>query len=270
PEPPDPWSYIAVWQYTDSQGVPGIAGGVDGDWCPIGLDALAALGASDEITPPEPIVPPPVYDWQEPRLAQNHDWDCAEESTHWMVPSWGRTPDESWIEQSMMAENVVDPAVGCTDRTGAGLADWCNRHYAEDGYLASNQVKVTFDQVAEEAARQAHPVEIGGESWYHWSAVRGYQDDLLLLANPANGYLGVGQTMDRQQFADLGPFNLVRLTHPQAEGGGDVSDPYAPWEGKVGSGLLELMAQDGTLPAQRASTWLPLGTAPPSDVEECL
>lgn len=40
------------------------------------------------------------------------------------------------------------------------------------------------------------------------------------------------------------------------------------WIGKVGTGLLEMMRADGTEPAQRSSTWLPLGVTP-SDVEEC-
>jgi len=52
---------------------------------------------------------------------------------------------------------------------------------------------------------------------------------------------------------------------------GDVplDDPYAQWAGLVGSGLLEAMKADGTLPAQSRSTWLPLGQTP-ADVEQCL
>jgi hypothetical protein len=46
-----------------------------------------------------------------------------------------------------------------------------------------------------------------------------------------------------------------------------VDDPYAAWSGLVGSGLLELLAQDNALPAQSRSTWLPLGSTP-ADVEE--
>jgi hypothetical protein len=45
------------------------------------------------------------------------------------------------------------------------------------------------------------------------------------------------------------------------------SDPYAPWSGLVGTGLLNMLAEDATLPAQSRSTWLPLGQSP-ADVEE--
>jgi hypothetical protein len=40
------------------------------------------------------------------------------------------------------------------------------------------------------------------------------------------------------------------------------------WRGVIGSGLLDMMQEDNTEPAQRASTWLPLGVTP-SDIEEC-
>jgi hypothetical protein len=271
PDPPHPWSYLAVWQFTDSLAVPGIAGGVDGDRCPIGLPALVDLGAPAEIAPPEPIAPLPVYDWQEPARLQENDWDCSCESMEWCLYSYGRTPDDNWIEQSMIAEGVVSPEVGCLDASGAGLAAWANRHYGPDGYLADNLVGVSFDQLAHEASLYQHPVAVGGRAWYHWSGVRGYDaaNELLLLANPAPGWQGVGQTMSRGQFNQWGPFNAVRLTHPAAEGGSDVSDT-TPWEGKVGSGLLEMMTADNTLPAQRESTWLPLGHPPPSDIEECV
>ena len=46
-------------------------------------------------------------------------------------------------------------------------------------------------------------------------------------------------------------------------------DPYAPWAGLVGSGILELMAQDGTTPAVSRSTFMPLGVNP-ADSEQCL
>lgn len=169
-----------------------------------------------------PTGPLPVYDWQEPAHLQEHDWDCSQESLEWCLWAYGRTPDDSWMEQSLQAGGYVNPAVGCTDRTGAGLARWLNDEYGEYGYVASNTVGVSFDDVMNEARTHLHPVAMGGEAFYHWVGVRGYDPmlDRLLLANPAPGWMGCYQTMTRQQFADLGSFNLVRLTHPAAETGG--------------------------------------------------
>jgi lysozyme len=169
----------------------------------------------------------PVYDWQEPSIAQNHAWDCSEESVRWCLYAYGRTPDDAWMESSMIAAGVVNPAVGCTDASGAGLASWVNAEYGEYGYLASNSTGCSFDTLAEEAATQQHPMAIGGGAWYHWSGLRGYDPlmDRLLLANPASGWQGVYQTMDRTQFAEQGPFNAVRVTHPEAENGGGGAAP---------------------------------------------
>ena len=164
----------------------------------------------------------PTYDPLEPARLQENDWDCSVESIEWTLYAWGRTPDDDWLEQSMIASGVANPQVGCTDASGAGLAQWVNTEYGEFGYVASNQDPVSFDDVAQETASQKHPLAMGGRGWYHWSGVRGYDPatDLLQLANPAPGWYGVGQTMSRTQFDQLGPFSLVRVTNPQAE---DVS-----------------------------------------------
>lgn len=171
---------------------------------------------------PTPAMSPlPRYDWKEPPIIQNWDWDCAEESTRWTLYAYDRTPDDAWMESSMIAEHVIDPEYGCLDASGAGLASWVNRHYGEYGYVASNQAGISFDQVAAEAATHQHPLAMGGDGWYHWSGVRGHDPilDRLLLANPAPGYQGVYQTMSRTQFANLGGFSLLRVTHPAAEAG---------------------------------------------------
>lgn len=169
-----------------------------------------------------PVTALPVYDWQYPSMAQQHAWDCSQESIDWCLHAWGRTPDESWMEASMMAAGVVNPAVGCTDASGAGLARWINDQYSEFGYWAENDPSVSFDDVVQEARSHRHPLAIGGAGWYHWSGVRSYDEllDCLMLANPANGYRGVYQTLSRSQWAQLGTFSLVRVTHPEAEGQG--------------------------------------------------
>ena len=217
----------------------------------------------------------PAYDSGSPAIAQNDQWSCAPTSTRWALTAYGRQPSEQWVENSMISEGVVSTAQGLLLATGVELAAWCNRHYSEFGYLASNQGLVSFDEVATEAATNKHPMMLGGRNWGHWTGVRGFDGTRILLANPASGYRGVTQTLSREQFNYLGSFSMVRLMHPGAESVGtvpplppDPADPFAPWSGKVGTGLLELMAQDNTKPAQRGSTWLPLGVTP-SDIEQC-
>jgi hypothetical protein len=222
----------------------------------------------------------PTYDPSTPAQPQDADYDCSQESAQWCLRSWGRNPDDAWMTQSLIDQGVMTPQYGLMDASGAGMADWLNREYGEFGYVASNEPSVTFDQVANEAAEVAHPLMIGGRAFYHWVGCSGWSSsgDVLLLANSALGYKGVWDTLSRAQWAQLGPWSLVRLQHPAAEGLSDtvppgLSDTVPPdlsaWEPFVGSGLLQLMAEDGTEPAQSASTWLPLG-GQTAETEMCL
>jgi hypothetical protein len=221
----------------------------------------------------------PSYNPNEPAHPQENDWDCSVESTEWALYAWGRTPGDDWLEQSMIAAGVVDPSVGLCDASGSGLARWVNTEYGEFGYVAESVNPVSFDELAAEAATLSHPIMAGGRGWGHWTGVRGYDAarDVLLLANPANGWMGVYQEMSPADFARLGSFSMVRLTHPVAEGLVPPPDPepppidYSAWidGGKVGSGLIEMMQADGVLPAQDYSTWLPLGRMP-AQIEECI
>ena len=229
--------------------------------------------------PEEPL---PVFDPSFPAFAQNDDWSCAPTSTRWGLWAYGRQPTEQWLENSMLSAGVVTMQYGLMDASGAGLANWLNVEYGPPeygGFVASNDPSVTFEEVCLEAATGKHPLMMGGRAWGsggHWTGVRGYDpsSNRILLANPASGYGGITQSIGREQFKAVGPFSMVRLTNPAAEGQPvpprpPTEDPYGPWRATVGSGLLELMAQDATLPAQRGSAWLPLGTPPPSDVETC-
>lgn len=217
----------------------------------------------------------PTYDRTEPARLQEHDWDCSVESIEWCLYAWGRAPDDDWLEQTMIAEGVVSPEQGCLDASGAGLAAFVNRHYGVDGYVAENDPGVSFDDLRAEAGAGKHPIAIGGRGWYHWSGCRGYHPttDQLILANPAPGWKEVHQALSRADFDRLGPWSMVRVTHPAAEGA--VAPPperdYSWWQegGKVGSGLIDMMRQDGVYPAQDYSTWLPLGRNP-AQIEECI
>lgn len=232
-----------------------------------------------EMTTPPPTEPLPVFDPSFPAFAQNDDWSCAPTSTRWGLWAYTRQPTEQWLENSMLSQGVVTKQYGLSDGSGAELADWITREYGEFGFSGQNVATVTFQDVAAEALKQLHPLMMGGHSWGaagHWTGVRGFEagSNRLLLANPASGYDGVTQQMSPEQFRSLGPFSMVRLLHPEAEGQPHppvppASDPFGPWRATVGSGLLQFMAEDNTLPAQRSSTWLPLGVSP-ADVEECL
>jgi hypothetical protein len=167
----------------------------------------------DYETAPEPSRV--VYNANEPAHAQEQSFDCSQESLEWALYALGRTPADDWLENTMIAEGVMSADLGLLDATGAGLAAFVGRHYGEFGYYANHELSVTFEGVALEGDH-AYPLLIGGRAWGHWSGVRGYDavSELLLLANPAAGWHGIHQTMNRQQFDALGPFSMVRVLHP--------------------------------------------------------
>jgi hypothetical protein len=160
-----------------------------------GIDRSAMWDANAERWDYEGAVPVTgrvTYDREHRVHPQDETYDCSQESLEWALHALGRQPSDDWLEQTMIAEGVMSPEVGLTDATGAGLAAFVVRHYGEFGYLANN------------------------EKLIYWAPVRA--DDpvrkVLLLANPADGWGGVGQTMTEAQFRALGPFSAVRVWHP--------------------------------------------------------
>lgn len=156
-----------------------------------------------------------TFDSSLPAIAQNDPWSCAPTSLRWALTALGLSPDEQTVEANIQAEDVASMEDGLLNATGAGLAAFIRRHWGEFGIEANHEPFVAFDFVALEGGH-AYPLLIGGRTWGHWSGVRGYNRDLdvLELANPANMFKGVGQTMTRTQFANLGPFSMVRVYHP--------------------------------------------------------
>ena len=150
-----------------------------------------------------------------PPIAQNDDWSCSVTSLRWAMTAMGRDPSEDWMEGTALAEGVVSKELGLLNASGAGLAAFIRRHYADFGYDANHEPSITFD-FARLEGDHVYPILIGGREWNHWCAVRGYDDanGVLLLANPAPGHKGVRQTMSRAQFDALGPFSMVRVFHP--------------------------------------------------------
>jgi hypothetical protein len=191
-----------------------------------GLDRVVAVAnallgeVGPEPTPPGPSLV--TYNPDEPPHPQNESFDCSQDSLEWALYAVGRAPSDVWLTNTMIAQGVMSRNLGLLDASGAGLAGFVTREYGEFGYSAENVASVTFDEVAREAGY--YPVLIGGRTWNHWSGVRSYDatNDVLILANPSEGWMGVGQTLNRGQFDQMGPFSLVRVLHP------DLQRPPSP------------------------------------------
>lgn len=186
---------------------------------------------------PEPSMPTGkvTYNKLEPAHAQEESFDCSQEALEWALWAYGRQTSDDWLESTMIAEGVMSKADGLLDATGAGLAAFINRQYGELGYSSNIENPVSFDFLAAEfGPGNPYPGLLGGRAWGpsgHWAGLRTYDPvrDLLLLANPSDGHGGVGQTMSRQQFAQRGPFSMVRVMHKDVlEPTGGEPEPKPP------------------------------------------
>jgi hypothetical protein len=168
-----------------------------------------------------------VFDPDFPRSEQDDDWSCCPTSLDWAMRSLGRKPGISWIEQRMVIDGVVSHAQGLLDHTGAGVVAWLGindaTHYGSDGYGISNhQCPITWDQLVPEITPHApYPILLGLPNWVsgghgHWVGVRGFSNNRIQLANPANSAAYGQGSLSRAEFEQRAANNasIVRVLHP--------------------------------------------------------
>lgn len=167
--------------------------------------AIGPVGwVADEYLSEPGDTPGRSFDPNTPTELQVQNWTCSIRSMIWLLKSLGIavTPAEA---QDVMAPRFVNADVGLRDASGAGVVQALREHW---GVAARNQNPMSFDEVAALAGHV--PLMIGGRNWGHWTAVRGFDGESLILANPGGTGPRYGQqTLNRDQFHQLGPFSGV-------------------------------------------------------------
>jgi hypothetical protein len=172
----------------------------------IGWIADELLSGADSIGPIAQPVTRYTFNPDFPTQLQRQDWTCSIRSTMMLLDSIGIDVTAAEAQDAMSPE-FVNSDVGLLDASGAGIVEVLRDRW---GVEAFNRSPVSFDEVASWAGHQ--PVAIGGRAWGHWTAVRGFDGERLVLANPGGTGPRYGQqTLDRQQFADLGWFSAVTI-----------------------------------------------------------
>ena len=140
-----------------------------------------------------------------PTIVQANYWDDTPAVTTWMLRSIGRNVTLQEVTDEMLKQHIVSPDVGLLDGRGTGLVQVISGTWNEKAF---NKIPVSFDDVAAMAGR--YPVAIGGRAWTHWTGVRGFDGERLILANPGGTGPRFGQqSLNREQFDVLGPFTSV-------------------------------------------------------------
>lgn len=152
------------------------------------------------------------WNWRLPTDLQDYPWDCSACSTAWAMRTVGYAVSEQDVITGL-GPSRISPTLGLLDASGAGLVSYL----AEMGISAANNSSASWDDVMAAAGYQ--PMVIGGRAWCHWVAVRMGSSaiarpdlELLVLMNPAPGYLGVEQLLAPFDFEQLGPFSAVWFT----------------------------------------------------------
>lgn len=153
-------------------------------------------------------------------VRQSKTWDCSAASLAWVLDSIGQPSSED-DAIALLGPGRVNAASGLLDASGSGVV----AALAERGIGATNG-SLDFDSACSLAG--SVPLMVGGIAWDHWAGVRGCDGSSLQLANPAPGWMGVGDQMGRDQFGGLGPFYGVWLPGYGPSVAADGTAPVGP------------------------------------------
>lgn len=137
---------------------------------------------------------------------QIYDWTCSSCSLDWVLTAtWQRGSDREKTVYEIGYPAHINAQVGLCDGSGAQL-----QRVLSDYGMDSQQARLDFDAVYEIAEDTTGMMS--GTNWYHWVALRGVQGSNIWIANSAPGYMGIWDSLSREDFARLGGFSVVWLT----------------------------------------------------------
>lgn len=213
-----------------------------------GLLALVDFPREEPELAPDPSPAPPftpkwTYSPDLRPVYQTGNWQCSAASTAWALQSVGLSEWNQDAVAAFLGPSAINPDVGLVYGDGRELVALLARLIAGAEVTAKWGSWLTLTLAA---AEQAGPMLMGGQSWYHWTAIRGYDPSTaeLLLANPAPNWQGVGQRMDEAEFNRLGAFRVIQVRLPSDE----AEDPEM-----IAELQAELQARNGELAGLRST-----------------
>ncbi len=156
---------------------------------------FAARPFDDELSPAPSETWWQVYDENRelPMPPQLYGWTCSICASDWLLRATGLDPYSTREKVAMeLGPSCVDPYSGLKDTQ-------CLVRLLESFGVPAAQEWVGWDRALELAASTA--VIWNSTSWYHFVGGRGLVDgDLIWIANSAEGYKGIYDSINRQQF----------------------------------------------------------------------
>jgi len=135
---------------------------------------------------------------------QTYNWTCSICAYTWVIQSTNTDPNLTREE----ATNIIGYPECVNEVYGLMSIDCLTRAFSVMG-LKTSHAYLTFDQAY--AIARIHTGVINPIGMYHFMAIRGVQGSDIWIANSAEGYCGVYDTLNRSQYNNFGPVQLLWL-----------------------------------------------------------
>ena len=161
--------------------------------------------------PPEPEPPMPEIDYDPwaPAVIQTADWTCSCASSAWLLNSLGdwslERPWNEWDVVEALRAATYPGAV--SPEYGLARADMYDLEvmFRALGYDVVRKQYLEREDILAWSGR--YPLQINGARLYHHMGCRTLGPGVVLLANPAPSWKGVGQTLNADEAATWGSWN---------------------------------------------------------------
>jgi hypothetical protein len=138
---------------------------------------------------------------------QAYSWTCSVCSVTWVLQASATAYQDTDIYDARYAVGVTMGYPSCVNETYGSMSPQCVIDTLASYGLVARQAWCSFDQ-AYAIARQ-YTGTINPQGQYHYMSLRGVSGSELWVANSAQGYMGVYDTLSRAQFNALGPVSII-------------------------------------------------------------
>ena len=139
--------------------------------------------------------------------AQAYSWTCSVCSTTWVLQATDTAYQEDDIYDARYAVGDRMGVPSCVNPTYGSMSPQCIVDTLASYGLVARQAWLSFDQAYALARTNTGTINPTGQ--YHYMAIRGISGANIAVANSAEGYMGVYDTLSRDQFNALGPVSIV-------------------------------------------------------------
>jgi len=140
---------------------------------------------------------------------QAYSWTCSVCSSTWVLQATHSldTSLDTYEARTIIGQEMGYPE--CVNETYGCMSADCLVTLFETYGFSAKQAWVTYDQAYAICSKFTGVINPIG--MYHFMGIRGIQNSDIWVANSAEGYDGIYETISRAQFNALGPVQVIYL-----------------------------------------------------------